>query len=339
MISIECFKGLPIEYEYFLINKYDSFITTCRYIEVNYPTHDVNYMIVYEDANLVELLVYGNNGNTSRCFNSLTNIDQNIITEFIKKIFEEHPSIQKVNIDASYKEYTIKKAILYSKSNDLILNLPPTIEDYYKELGSSTRQHLRSRKSKLLKDYPNINFITKYGTEIEEGIVDKIIQLNRDRMKHKGVIPGIDSEEKNNIYKYSQYYGCVVYLEIDGVIVAGCISTMLNKGISIHVFAHDNSFSKYNLGEVCVSYLIQTSIEKGMSIFHFLWGESELKKRMLAKPHLLYSYFVYRTYSFDYFLYKSKSIFSDALTSFQHSDFSKPLRNIVKSYRKMNWKT
>lgn len=338
MISIECFKGLPTEYESFLIEKYNSFITTCRYIEVYYPTYEINYMLVYENNNIIELFVFGNIGNTSTCFNSLVSINQDLIIEFTKKIFEIYPSIQKIKILASYQKYIFNKSILFFKSDNHILNLPPTMDDYYLKLGSSTRQHIKNRKVRLLRDYQSVNFVTKFGAEIDEIIIDNIIQLNVDRMKHKGKIPGINQTYKNNIFKYSQHYGCVAYIEIDGKIVAGNISTILNNGIFGHVTAHDNNFSKYSVGEICAFYLIQTIIEKGLLTFHFLWGESDLKKRLLAKPHLLFSYLVYRAYSFDYVYRTVNVLFSNILIDFQHSKFSRPLKNAIKFYRKRDWK-
>ncbi|MDP4238376.1 MAG: GNAT family N-acetyltransferase [Bacteroidota bacterium] len=338
MISIECYSGLPIEYESFLIERYNSFITTCRYIEVYCTTYDINYMLVYKNNTLIELLIFGNKGNTSTCFNSLVDIDQNIVAEFTKEIFEKYSSIQKIDIVASYKEYTFPKAVLCPRSDDHILYLPSTMEDYYSKLGSSTRQTIKNRKVRLLRDYPEVNFVTKYGDEIEENIVDKIIQLNCNRMKNKGIIPRIDDTYKNNIFKYSQYYGCVAYLEIDGMVVAGCISSIINKGIFGHVNAHDDNFSKYNIGEICAFYIIQTSIEKGLSTFHLLWGKSDLKKRLLAKPHVLFSYIIYRSYSLDYIFNKAKTTVLLIMIRIKQSEFIEPLRNAIKGYRRKNWK-
>ena len=334
MHTLKCFKGLPIEYESFLIQKYDSFITTCRYIEVYGKDYDINYMLVYKVGILSELLIFGNKGNTSTCFNSLVNIGQHVIAECTNKLFEQYPAIQKIKIDASYIQYASKKAVLHFTSDNHILNLPATMDDYYMQLGSSTRQHIKNRKVRLLRDYPQVKFITKFGVDIEESIIDKIIQLNIDRMKQKGTIPGIDNTSKNDIYKYSQHYGCVAYIEIDGVIVAGNISTIINKAIFAHVTAHNNDFAKYNVGEICAFYLIQTSIEKGLSGIHFLWGASDLKKRLTAQPHLLYFYILFRAYSFDYLLSKNKALLSRIIIRVKLSKYSKPLRDTIKFYRK-----
>ena len=337
MITIDFFKGLPFEYESFLLEKYDSFITTNQYIKVYYPFFNVNYMLVYENGNLIELLIFGNDGKTSRCFNSLVEIDQNVVIECTKKLFEIYPEINKIYIDASYQNYFLNKSILCFQSSDLILTLPSTIEDYLLKLGPNTRYHIKNRNTKLLRDYPEIKFVTKYGNEIEKNIIDKIIKLNYSRMKHKGIVPGISDTEKNNIYKYSQYYGCVNYIELDKVIIGGCISTILNKETYLHVYAHDNNFSKYNIGEACVFYLIKNSIEKGIFKFHFLWGENELKRRFLGKSHPLFSYIIFRSYSLEYILNYGKILSYRAFARLKQSQFSVPIKNTIKHIRKRKW--
>lgn len=332
MISFELFDGLPIEYESFLIKKYESFITTCAYIEINYPTPEIHYMLIYEDEVLIELLVYGNLRKTSTCFNSLSTIDENIISGFTKKIFEKHPSIKKIEIVASYKNYNLNKSFLSYKSENFILDLPASMDEYYSKLSSSTRQTIKNRKVRLLRDYPQVKFVTKFGIDITKTIVDKIIQLNIDKLKTKGVIQHIDETFKTNTFKFSQHYGCVAYMEIDGEIIAGSINSIINRGLFGHVTAFDNTYYKYNVGEICAAYLIQTSIEKGLTRFNFLWGESDLKKRLQGKSHILYSYLSYKTYSVDFFSDKASALFSAFWKSFKQSKLSKPLRIIVKYY-------
>jgi hypothetical protein len=292
-------------------------------------------MLVHDDGNLVDLLIFGNKKDKAICFNVLANIERNIISGCIKKLFKEFPAIKKVMIDASLNSYKFKNSFLIKKSEDYVLDLPANIDDYYQILGTSTRRKLKYRKNKLLKSFTTVNYFTKFNSDIEESIIDKIVQLNFERMKFKGVIPGIDHRHINKIYKYSQHYGCVTFLELDGKIVAGCIATIINKDVFLHVYAHDNNFSKYNIGESCVFHLIKTSIEKELSTFHFLWGRNELKIRLHAKPHLLFTSFVYRTYSFNYFANKSKMFFLSILKQIKLIGIFCPLRASVKFFRKL----
>jgi len=334
MIIFKCFEGIPFEFESFLIQKYDSYITTCRYIEIYYPSYHINYILVYNDNHLIELFIFGNKGKTCTSFNSLVNIDQHIVKEFTNIIFDKFPTIKTIKIAASYKSYNLNKSFLISKDNDFILKLPSTIDTYYSELGSNTRKHTKYYKIRLLKDYPTVKYITKFGIEIDEIVIDKIIQLSYDRMKSKGLIPGKNHSDTTNFYKYSQHYGCVTYIEIDGVIIAGSISYILNKRIFIYMIAHDNNFSKYNPGQLCIIYLIQISIEKQLSSFHFLWGENEYKIRLLAKPHSLFTYIIYRTSSFDFIFNKVKAMLKRTLNRLRLSKYSMPLRTVIKYFRR-----
>ncbi|MDR3651531.1 MAG: GNAT family N-acetyltransferase [Paludibacter sp.] len=339
MISVECFKELPLEYESFLIEKYDSFLTTCRYIEVYTPKYKINFMLVREDNKLIDLLIFGNCKDTSRCLNSYVAIDQEIIKACSNKLFEIYPSIKKIIISSSYKNYLINRSFLFDRSTDHIIDLPSSMDEYFSDLGRNTRQHLKNYKARLLRDYPEIKFETIYKADIDEGIIDKIVQMNIDRMIYKGIVPGKNNDDKINFFRYSQHYGCVAYIEIDGVIAAGCIATILNKKIFLQVISHDNNFSKYNVGQLCILYLIETSIEKGMLAFHFLSGDNEYKNRLLGKPHSMFSYFIYRAYSLDYYYSKIKAIVLRILIDFRLSKFSKPIRYAIKYYRRKKWKT
>lgn len=337
MISFEYYNGLPLEYESFLIKRYDSFITTCRYIEVYYPDYEFNHMLVYGDGELQELFVYGKKGNQVTCFNSLVSINKNVVDEFIRCVFKMHTMVKKIEIMASYNEYNFDKSILYFQSDNHILNLPQKIDDYFNMLGSSTRQTIKNRRARLLRDYKNVNFYTKYGPEISEEIVDKIIQLKTERQKQKGRMHEVDEMEKNNIYRFSQHYGCVTYMEVDGVIVSGSINTILENGMFGHITGFDPKFSKYNVGEICAFNLIQTSIEKGLTNFNFLWGQSDLKRRLLGKPRFLYFYFVFRDYSIEYVFVRIKVLFQEIKKNFKQSRLVVAVKTLIRSYAQRNY--
>ena len=339
MISFECFSGLPLEFESFLLEKYDSYKTTCRYLEIYFPTCDINHMLVYDDDKFVELLIFANRGDTTTCFNLFVDFDHHIVTRFTELIFVTYPFVRRVKFNASYKDLGLKKSFLFSKANDYIVDLPSTVDDYYMQLGSTTRKHIKNYKSRLLRDSPQAIFQLKNGAEIDDNIIDRIIQLNVERMKYKGIVPGLSSDENAKIHAFSQYYGRVAYIEIDGEIIAGCIAYVLNKRLFLHIIAHDNNHSKYNVGQLCLFYLIQSAIESQLSTFHFLWGDNEYKMRFGAKPHALFSYFIYRSYSVGYFINKTKTIFLRNFLRFRNSKYSKPIRDVVKGYRRKTFET
>jgi len=338
MFSIECFRGLPFQHESFLIKRYDSFVTTCRYIETFHTTYDINYLTIKENDCLDEVLIFNIKGNNITCLNSLAYIDEDVFEEFTKYIFVNFPAIQKIRIESTYNSVSLNKSVLLMRSDDFIIHLPPTIDDYYQKLGRSIRTKLMRLKRKLQNDFPNVKFITKIGTEIDKSTIDKIIQLNFERIKSKGNIPTKNHTHANKIYQYSQYYGCVSTIEIDGLIVAGSIAFMSDKSMAGFVVAHDNTYSKYNAGQLCMIYQIQFSIEKGFTQFHLLWGELEYKTRLLGKPQQMFTYEIYRSFSLQFFISGIKEIYSHTLFKIRLSKYSLPLRNTLKKIRKTSSK-
>jgi len=333
MILSEIQKGLPTEYESFLIEKYHSFLTTCRYIQVYYPAHDINYILVKTDNELSDLIVFGIFGHTAYCFNSLVSMDQKLIENFTKLIFDQFSKLKKIKIDASYTEYQLKKSILIFKSDNQILKLPDTVDQYLTDLGQKKRKNAKARQRKLAADFKSIVFTVKFGKEIDGNVVDKIVQFNRCRMKSKGKISGINDEYENSIYKYCKHYGCVSTLELDGEMVAGSIGTLINKDIYMQVISFDENYQSYNVGEVCTNNMINYAIENKWTNFHFLWGRTEFKRRMMADSHDLYSYYVYRNYSLGYITERIKVSLNHLINNCKQPLFLDPVRKKIKNIR------
>lgn len=334
--SYEYYEGLPFDYEEFLIEKYKSFISNCRYIEIYFPNDKHYFAILKKEDKISEIIVFGILDKNCNCYNSLVNIDQAILKEFSNNVFSKFTALSNIRFSSSYLKYDLKKSFLLSTANDYILNLPDSLDTYFAELGATTRRHLKNYKARLLRDYPQAHFVTKYTSQIEREEIDRIVQLSFQRMKSKGIIPGKNQNDVNDFYRYSQYYGLVGYIEIDGQIVAGSISYIIDNRFFLYMIAHDNDFAKFNIGQLCIVYLIQLAIGKKFKTFHFLWGENDYKMRFNATPHQLSTYVFYKTYSIDFMLSKAKARFSRFLIQVRLSKYSKPVRNAIKFYRRSN---
>lgn len=333
MLTFECFKGLPLEYELFLVEKYDSYKTTCRYIEIYLSNCYINYILVFDDNKLIDVLLFESKENSCLLLNSLVGIAPEIIEGCTRSIFEKHPQIKKVIIPASYNCYTIRKSFLISKTDDHILHLPTSMDEYYSQLSSKMRKNIKSCYSKFTKDYPQAVFKVFCKSDISRDMVERIIHLNMDRMKQKGVIPGRNDADVIQIHHYAQYYGCVTCIELDGVIVAGNISYIMNKRIFGFVTAHDNNYSAYNLGRMCRMKVIENSISKGLSAYHLLWGNSEYKVKLKAVPTPLYSFEIHKSYSIEYIINSTKAAVAGLFLRLKQSELAKPLRNVIKACR------
>ena len=323
-------------YEKFLVERYDSYILTCRRIEIFSKPADINHMLIYDDNLLVEIIIYEINAQSATCLNSLTYIKQDNFKLFADTLFNKYPTLKKIDFPSSYNIYSLDRSIIYLRSNDFVIDLPTTIEEYIQNLGSSTRANYKKHKNKFLRECPQANFVKKDGADIEEHIISKIIELNFERIKFKKEVPHTNHTHLQNIYEYTKHYGKVTYIEVDGIIIAGCIAFMANKSIYSNFLAHDNNYSQYNPGQLCMVYLIQESIESGFSKLHLLWGETDYKTRFLAKPHQMFSYYIYRNFSVSYCISKTKALILYLLHKLKASKYSKPIKDLVKKMNKMS---
>ncbi|HLP04294.1 MAG TPA: GNAT family N-acetyltransferase [Paludibacter sp.] len=337
MFTIEYSKGLPVGYESFLIQKYDSYMTTCRYIEVYCSSYNPHYMLVKEQGELTDLLLFGDKGNEAICFNSNTAIDKKVMEECINELFKACPTVQRIGIVNSYAGYKFPRSYMVSQANDYIIELPRTLDEYTSQLGSSTRKNIRNAGSKFSRDYPRAKHVVLFGNEIGKDIIRRIIELNIERMKHKGIVPGKSEMDIELTFRLSQHYGCAAYIEIDGAIAAGNISYIMGKRIFSQVIAHDDNYSRYNLGTICQMDIIQLAIEKKLAALHLMWGDNEYKKRLRGKPQALHSYCVHRHYN-NYLVGRINALAYMVVIGIRHSKYSKPLKEAIKNYRKNKWK-
>lgn len=327
--------GLPYDYNFFLKEKYHSMTFTCEYLDIfKNIRSSAEYMILYEEENIVDLFIFEVKGNKCICYNDLICIDQNQWKFFCDNIFLKYNKIKEIILSRLYNQIQMKNQIVVGLTNDSLFDLPQCVDDYFLMMGTQTRRHIKNYRVRLNKNFPNNLFECRSGGDIEKDIVERIIDLNSQRMIAKGNIPGIDEEYKNNICQYAKNYDCVAFISINEQIIAGTICYILYDDVYLHVIAHDNSYSKFNVGQICLFELISYCINNKKKTFHFLWGVSDYKKRFLGKPYTLTSYKIYRSKSFvylkDYGLYCSKRL----LTRIKSSHYLDFIKERIKEVRR-----
>lgn len=215
--------------------------------------------------------------------------------KIINFLFKTYPKINTI---------IIKNAILTNKQNNnsilelssisnFQLLLPVTINEYTSSLGKKTRMHLGQYQRHIEKEITN-NGGGYYSIPISQeskNIFNSIIDLNHERCSSKGIVAGT---EKESLYKKLVGYGIINYIKVGNKIIAGTISSVYNGQLNLHVIAHDNSYNKYNPGNVILLKTIEYAINQNISVFNFLWGACEYKKRFLANEVFMYDYYICR---------------------------------------------
>jgi hypothetical protein len=283
-----------------LENIYQSPFSTIRYFEIFRGAKSLNALVISDkDSEAVHVLAYIISGREITVLNELTDVEQDYVEYFADTVFKRYPHIATLNINRlKTRMVTVGYPWrLWQTSQDIVLKLPRSFDEYHGKLGRQTQKHIKYYINRFHREQGGFAFQVFVKHEIDPSSISKIIELNRLRMKSKNVRSGFDNLLEKRIMDFCRYYGSVSTLSIDGRIVAGAICYEVGNQAYLEAISHDPDFNKYNAGQVCLYLTIKSMIESGRDSFHMLWGENEYKYRFLGEKQDLYFVSIYRTSS------------------------------------------
>ena len=255
-------------------------------------------------------------------------------------LFHEFDKVQQIIFENIFEPNSkqLSKMIFEKTSDDIIiLDLPESTENYIKSLGKSTRKRIKLATNHIVRDFScfQVHFFEKCDILYEQ--IEKIVSLNRSRMKTKGIISALDDTECNILHQYAftSDFGFVCVCVIDGKIVGGTINSIVGKHAYMHVIAHDNSYQNYSIGLITLLHATKYLIEdKNINHYHLLCGTQEYKFRHGGINHDLYTFRVFRNTDVHFFCGKTLNAFR-----INYRKFKQRLKNdkvIYNLYIKLN---
>ena len=177
-------------------------------------------------------------------------------------------------------------ANVYCHSYVSIAELPPSKEEYLKQLGKNKREQLPKYWRRLNRHFNNeFEIRCESTTEIKLEEVIQLDCLNRERRSGRGKV--IDSvldiqQRQKNRWPLTQASGFLVTFRYQGKIVSGLLCYLCGNEASFIVIAHDPAYENLRVGTLVVWKMIECLIDKGITRVNFLWGRQEYKIRFLG---------------------------------------------------------
>ncbi|MEO0317258.1 MAG: hypothetical protein RL404_935 [Pseudomonadota bacterium] len=172
-------------------------------------------------------------------------------------------------------------------SEDFVLELPSTIDDWHASLSSRTREKLRQCLRRAQRSEPSLRFRLFHDADISERQVRAVLQMSRARMRAKGRSYGMDAREERRLWTLMRERGLLATIEVDGRMRAGLLCTLAGNDVYMHVIAHDPAFDELRLGYLCCVLCIEAAIAQRRHRFHFLWGWYDYKVRLGGQRRVL----------------------------------------------------
>lgn len=180
-------------------------------------------------------------------------------------------------------------------SEDIVLDLPASADEYTASLGKRTRKNIRYYMSRLTRNYPTFSYRVYSKDEVGPQHIKAIAALNHARMADKNKQSDIDEEEVRQLTSMARECGMVGVIMIDGRICAGAICSQSGPNFFLNVIGHDPAYDEDRIGTLCCYLTICESIARGGKEFHFLWGRYEYKFLLLGVLRDLDNLVIYRS--------------------------------------------
>jgi hypothetical protein len=259
----------------------------------------VNSYVVWKDREVISVFLFVRESGRVQVLNEVIRIGQDDVERFANYLFSAFPDIEVISFRAVRLEierlsYPSQR---FNYSEDIVLELPPSVEAYHNSLGKNTRRNIKRYTERLMRTFPSFSFTLSEGEEVDRRDVREIVRMNHARMAGKHKVSMIDDQETDRIITLVQEKGMVGVARIDGRVVAGTICYRFGENFFLSVIAHDPQYDHYWLGILCCYQTIRACIARGGKEFHFLWGKYEYKFTLLATPRDLDNLDVYRSWA------------------------------------------
>lgn len=289
-------EAIPPFAEAQLESLYANVMTTLARFDIYDAAPKASTYVVRRGGAVRTLFLFRREHRHVQVYNEQISLDPRNITRFVERVFARYPSVDRVSFyaidaDTAAIPYPFRK---FDCLEDVLLSLPTSVDDYDKRLSKNTRDSIRRRHNKLLRDYPSFRFDILGKDLVRPEQIREIVAFSRARMAAKQQSCYHTDQSTDKLIQLVQRYGVVGVARIDGRICGGVVGQRLGTHHYAQIAAHDPAMDEYGLGILCNYLSIREAIATGMEFYHFGWGRYEYKYRLLGENKPLYQIDIYR---------------------------------------------
>jgi len=297
-ITIACYPGqIPRFAERAIENLYGSLYSSLPHLRLQGALDTAHTYAAWRDGELVTLLLFRQQGGKIVVLNEGMRLASEDIAAFANYVFSklrDATSIHfhAVSIDNVQHSYP---SLLLPCTEDIVIALPKTEEDYLASLGKSTRKNIRQGLARLQRTLPDFSHEVRSGNAVPEVVMRDIIGFNHARMASKQRASALNTEASDKLISLISKRGMVGMASVNGRLCGGTLACRIGDDLFSLVNAHEPAYDAFSLGSVCRHLMIADAIKMQAQRFHLLGGQFEIKKIILGKRQQLDHLALYRS--------------------------------------------
>lgn len=259
---------------------------------------DIQAWVARREGRIAEIMLFRIQGRVARILNEMHELDAGVLVAFNRTLSRAYPRVDAIQLHAIRIRGDCQPlwCVQTEFSEDYLLQLPASVEEWQAGLSSQTREKLRYHHRRSRRKQPDLRFRQVRTGDISDSQFERILHLSRLRMQHKGRPFNIDESERRSLRSLMGECGEISLIEIGDEIVAGLLCTRLGRSVFMHVIAHDPRHDDLRLGFLCCAMTIEASIGCGVRHFHFLWGYYDYKVRLGGERKPLYQAVLFKSW-------------------------------------------
>ena len=274
----------PDEFAEEMSSRYGSFFSTVEYLRLY--SHPPNYNACVLDRPRHAIL-FSLRGRTADILNRLVDFEPETVERAAGAIFTALPSVRRVRAEVKFPPSRLRRCHrIVQATEDMVVELPADADAYHRQIGNTTRKHLRQYGNKLRREHPDFELRRLERRDIPLELVEQTVAWTNERVRAKGDVSVYedDPSKVRPLWQLLQHYGLALCGYIDGELVATQLILCVGGDTWIHTVGFDSRYESVHLGLLMTYYSILESIDRGHRRTHMLFGTPVYKRRLGAEP-------------------------------------------------------
>jgi hypothetical protein len=249
------------------------------------------------DSQPESIFIFRKLGQSIRVINEGMRLNKKSVEEFCEYMFGQDEQINRIDFHAVAPppQRISRPHLAWACTEDIVVTLPKTEQDYLDQLGKSTRKSIKKNLSRAQRLLPNFNHSIHSGSSVTDSTLRQVVRFNHSRMAGKEKLSALNDEATNELISLMRSHGVVGLIASDQGLGAGTLACRFGEDIFSIITAHDPTYDSFGLGTLSRHLMIVHCIELGAKRFHLLGGNLSSKRSALGIREKLDHLTIYRT--------------------------------------------
>ncbi len=280
---------------------YGSLYASYRFQTLCNPSLLPHAWVGYQRCDIVGVLLFRLDGDRVCVMTEMIALDGAIVAAFCGDVFGRYPRAREIDFNAISLPSSRPRLACqhFAFSENYLLDLPSSVDQYEQALGKSTRKTLRGYGNRLLKDHPGFEWRSYPSGALprhaQRTLVTQLQEFKRTSMAARGKQAQSDARETVHLLQMAADCGLYSLGTIDGKLCAGSLALRIGDNYVMLLCASDPALSAYRLGMLACYWSLCDCIRQSARQCHLLWGRYRYKEQLLAVPVTLHRLRIYRS--------------------------------------------